>query len=158
MIRSLMLLQVENKKLFKQVYKRLVEHPASGGFCRFTFEEVKDIAQQANQRLGANESQYFEWKGQFSIEEWNLVSSVLSQSEDRHDAIKKKCRVANERTTRYLRDLFEVHKKEQELEQQYLELQSARSSVGQANGTVADALDRRFQNFEDGRGSVRVEK
>ncbi len=157
MIRSIVVLQIEDKEIFGQVYERMMSLPASAGFSRYTFEEIKEIAQQSNQILGAGESRWFQWKSQFTLEEWNLVSSVLNQSEDRHEKIKQRCRISNERCTRYLRDLTGVHKQEAALAENYKALQSARSSVGMEGKNVADSLDRRFQEIE-GVGSVRVQQ
>ena len=138
MIMSIQKLQLEDE-LFQPVYQRLMNHPASPDFCRYTFAELKQLSGNMNFYLGKfGDSKFYEFQSQFTRFEMNIMEQLLRVSEEKHDKLKRLVATAVEKTSRYLVDIQKVHESEEELEAAYHSLQSKRSSIGK------DSMEKRF--------------
>ena len=138
MIKSIQKLQLEDE-LFQPVYQRLMNHPASPDFCRYTFAELQQLSGNSNYYLGKfGDSKFYEYQSQFTRFEQNIKEQLLRVSEDRHDKLKRLVATAVEKTSRYLADIQKVYEAESELEAAYHSLQSKRSTIG------APTLEQRF--------------
>jgi hypothetical protein len=130
MIKSIQKLQLE-PDIFQPVYQRLMSHPASPDFCRYTFAELKQLSGNINYYLGKfGDSKFHQYQSQFTRFEFSVMEQLLRVSDDKHDRLKRLVATAVEKTSRYLEDLKIVHESEQKLQAEYLALQSKRSSIG----------------------------
>jgi len=138
MIKSIQKLQLEDE-LFQPVYQRLMNHPASPDFCRYTFAELQQLSGNMNYYLGKfGDSKFYEYQSQFTRFEFNVMEQLLRVSEEKHDKLKRLVATAVEKTSRYLADIKKVYESECELEAAYHALQSKRSSLGK------ESLEQRF--------------